>query len=280
MVAVTDKAADVLAASGDPHDYVSVSTYHWPNEKDPKAPWIWKDGHSNLANMERYDHLRLRKMAARVTDGALAWWFTGDNRYAEAAVQQSRVWFIADATRMNPNLNYTQFIPNVNNNKGNKSGIIDLRDFPPTLSAVALLERRGFLGLADRTALRQWFRTYLHWLTTSDLGLMVTGGQCTKLLSESDRQIRLRARCRSRPGRVFGGIPPRYAIERSHVTAIKTPNRGQRIRSQLPRTMILTPEIRVPAPFRRKRPKASCRHGVEGHSHSSVGTPRRQTDRT
>jgi hypothetical protein len=171
MVAVTEKAADAPAPSGDAHDYVSFSTYYWPDESDPKAPWIKKDGEFNQAMIDRYDHPRLKKMTARVTDGVLAWWFTDERRYADAAVRQLRTWFIDEATRMNPHLEYGQFVPNRNGNKGNAHGLIDTRDFTGVLSAVALLERGDLLPAADRAALREWFRAYLHWLTTSRLGL-------------------------------------------------------------------------------------------------------------
>ena len=170
LVAVTDKAADAPAPSGDAHDFVSFSTYHWPDPADPKAPWIWKDGEFNQSMIDRYDLPRLRKMAARVTDGTLAWWFTGERRYAEVAVQQLQMWFIAEATRMNPHLEYGQFIPNKDDNRGHAYGIIDTRDFAIMLSAVALLERENFIPASDRIALRAWFRSYLDWLTTSRLG--------------------------------------------------------------------------------------------------------------
>ncbi len=171
VVAVTQKAADAPAPSGDAHDYVSFSTYYWPDESDPKAPWIKKDGEFNRAMIDRYDHPRLRKMTARVTDGVLAWWFTGDRRFADAAILQLRAWFITGDTRMNPHLEYGQFVPNRNGGRGNAHGIIDTRDLATMLSAVALLEREGILPATDRMALRDWFRAYLHWLTTSHLGL-------------------------------------------------------------------------------------------------------------
>ena len=168
--AVTEKVVDATAPSQDPHDFVSSSTYHWPDEKDPQAPWVWKDGQFNQPMIDRYDYTRLKRMTARVTDGTLAWWFTGETRYADAAVQQLRVWFIAKETRMNPHLEFAQFIPNKDGNRGHPYGIIDARNLVPMLSAVALLEKGTLLPVEDRTALRAWFRAYLTWLTESRLG--------------------------------------------------------------------------------------------------------------
>ena len=169
-VTVTDKVANALSPSGDPHDFVSFSTYHWPDETDPKAPWVWKDGKFNTEMIDRYDLPRLKRMTELVTDGGLAWWFTGERRFADAAMQQLRMWFITPATRMNPHLEYGQFIPNKDGNRGHAYGIIDTRTLVPMLSAVALLERGNLIPDEDRRALRDWFRAYLHWLITSRLG--------------------------------------------------------------------------------------------------------------
>lgn len=170
VMAVTDKAANAPAPSGDPQDYVSFSTYYWPDPNDPKAPWIKKDGEFNREMIDRYDHPRLKQMSATVTDGALAWWFTGDRRFAEASVRQLRVWFIDGKSRMKPHLEYAQFVPNKNGGKGNAHGLIDTRVLVPMLSAVALLENENILPIEDRLALREWFRAYLSWLTQSKLG--------------------------------------------------------------------------------------------------------------
>lgn len=170
LVAVTDKGADAPSPSGDPHDYVSFAGYFWPDPKDGKAPWMMKDGVVNHAMIRRYDQPRLKTMITRVTDGSLAWWFTGEPRHAEVAVAQLRRWFIAPETRMNPHMDYGQCVPNRKDGKGNEWGIIDANGFTTMLSAIALLEVDGVLPLADRTALRAWFSAYLRWLTTSELG--------------------------------------------------------------------------------------------------------------
>ncbi len=171
LVSVTHKSADLFSPSGNPHDFVSVSTYHWPNESDPKAPWVWKDGNFNRAMIEKYDSPRLKSMTVRVIDGTLAWWFTGKDEYAKMAVDQLRCWFIDDETKMTPHLEYAQFIPNSHDSRGKSFGIIDTRNFVPMLSAVKLLYQGGKINDKDVELLRDWFRSYVNWLVTSDLGI-------------------------------------------------------------------------------------------------------------
>ncbi len=172
MDAVTDKANGGLLADGqDPHDYRSLSTYYWPDPHDSKAPWIKRDGDGNREGIAQYDSPRLRRAADRIRDGALAWWFSGKDEYATDAVAQLRHWFLAPATAMNPHLNYAQFVPGKNGAQGNAHGLIDTRCFVDMLSAVRLLEVGGRLPEEDQQGLRAWFRAYLDWLTTSDLGV-------------------------------------------------------------------------------------------------------------
>src|SRR5437660_805703 len=122
--------------SGDKHDYVSMAPYFWPDPTKPDGlPYIRRDGRVN-PEREKYDRPLLGKMAQAVHALALAHYLTGEERYAEHAARLLRVWFLDAATRMNPNLNYAQFIPGVNDGRG--IGIID---------TVALLEVVDGIGL-------------------------------------------------------------------------------------------------------------------------------------
>lgn len=169
LVAVTDKPREAWAPTGDPHDYVSLSTYYWPDPADPKAPWIKKDGVGNTDGIAQFDQPRMRRMCSRVVDCALAAWFTGEARFAAGATAQVRRWFLEPDTRMNPHLQFAQFIPNTDG-KGRASGLIDTRTFVELVGALTLLESLGEFTADERTALRTWFTTYLTWFRSSDQG--------------------------------------------------------------------------------------------------------------
>ena len=54
---------------------------------------------------------------------SLAYYFSGDERYASKAVDVLEEWFLKDETKMNPNLNFAQGVPGRLN--GSSWGIID-----------------------------------------------------------------------------------------------------------------------------------------------------------
>lgn len=155
-------------ASGDIHDYASLSRYFWPDSSKPDGlPYISKDGISN-PELKEYDRETLEKMSQRVRTFTLAWFLGGDTLFANAAVKQIQVWFIDDSTRMNPNMDYAQMIPGRNNSIGYPFGVLDGYSFVQTMDALKVLEAyRGF-SKADKASLKKWFTDYVHWLTTSE----------------------------------------------------------------------------------------------------------------
>jgi hypothetical protein len=158
----------VAPPSGDPHDYVSLAPYWWPDPaKKDGRPYVRRDGRTN-PERDKYDLPQLSGMAEAVETLALAYYFTGEERYAAHAAKLLRAWFLDKATRMNPNLKYAQFVPGRNDGRG--TGIIETRRFLPVLDAVALLEGSSHWSKADRAGLEAWFRAYLRWLETSKGG--------------------------------------------------------------------------------------------------------------
>jgi hypothetical protein len=164
--AVTDKPQ--TPPSGDKHDYLSLATYYWPDPTKPDGlPYISRDGEVN-PEIRQYDHDRLNGMASAVRVMALGWWLTDEPKYAERAARQLRVFFLDEATRMNPHLRHGQMVKG--RNEGAPYGIIDTHRLPQMLDGVALLTAGGRWPAEDQQRLRQWFADYLTWLRTSDLG--------------------------------------------------------------------------------------------------------------
>ena len=100
-------------ASGDKHDYMSMGPYWWPDRSTPNGlPYVRRDG---VMNPERetdaFDLADLEAMSQDVQALSLAYYFTGDERYAAQAAAFVRSWFLTPETRMNPNLNHGQAVP-------------------------------------------------------------------------------------------------------------------------------------------------------------------------
>jgi Alginate lyase len=157
-----------IAPSGDKHDYVSMAPYFWPdpNKKDG-LPYIRKDGQVN-PEREKFDAPLQGKMAKAVNTLALAYYLTGEAQYAEHAAKLLRVWYLDAATRMNPNLNFGQFIPGVSDGRG--IGIIDTVQLIKVVEGVGLLDGSPAWTKADRAGMTAWFRDYVQWMRTSKNG--------------------------------------------------------------------------------------------------------------
>ena len=155
--------------SGDKHDYMSLGPYWWPDTTKPDGlPFVRRDGVVNPETRTDHDGLRFLAMTDAVEALALAWYFTGEPRYATGAARFLRTWFIDPATRMNPHLRYAQGIPGISAGRG--IGIIDLRHMPRLLDAIRILEPSDFLTKDESASLMRWAREYLQWLTESENG--------------------------------------------------------------------------------------------------------------
>ncbi len=108
----------VTPPSGDKHDYMTQAPYFWPDPKSPNGlPYLRRDGERNPEINKITDHRSLDQLESSVETLALAYYFKGDEPYAAKAVRLLRAFFLDPATRMNPNLEYAQFIPGVNTGK-------------------------------------------------------------------------------------------------------------------------------------------------------------------
>ena len=155
--------------SGDKHDYMSQAPYFWPNPKTPDGlPYVRRDGERNPEINKITDHRSLDQMADAVETLALAYYFKGDEAYASKAAQLLRAWFIEPATRMNPNLQFAQYIPGVNTGRG--IGLIETRGLTRVVDAIGMLEGSKSLTEADRRGVADWFSKFLQWMQESKNG--------------------------------------------------------------------------------------------------------------
>src|SRR3989475_11456710 len=159
----------VTPPSGDKHDYMTQAPYFWPDPKSPNGlPYIRRDGERNPEINKITDHHSLDQLESSVETLALTYYFKGDEAYAAKAVQLLRAFFLDPATRMNPNLQYAQFIPGVNTGRG--IGLIETRGLTQVVDAIGLLAGSKALTEADQHGLQDWFSKFLQWMRESKNG--------------------------------------------------------------------------------------------------------------
>jgi hypothetical protein len=132
---------------------------------------------------------------------AAAYKITRDRKYSRHAALHLRAWFVADATRMNTNLQFAQAIKGIN--KGRGTGIIDTLH----LVEVARAASRVGLSASDLAGVRAWFAAYAEWMNTHPYGIAERDaknnhGTCwvaqVTAFSELTGNTKLTAYCRDR----------------------------------------------------------------------------------
>lgn len=161
----------LVPPSGDKHDYMSLGPYWWPNPDKPDGlPYINKDGVVNPESTdESTDQRRKSRMCNNVRDLSLAYYFTGEEKYAKHAALLIRTWFIDPETRMNPNLQYAQGIRGRNDGRG--IGIIESAAYVKVVDAVGLLKPSHHWTARDEAAMKAWFKSYLKWMLSHPYGI-------------------------------------------------------------------------------------------------------------
>ena len=159
----------IVPPSGDKHDYMSVGPYWWPDpNKSDGLPYIRRDGEVN-PEYDDYDGPKIRKLTDAVRTLSLAYFFTGREPYAEHAAMLLRVWFLDEATQMNPHLEYGQAIPGRCTGRG--IGIIETRRMAELVDSVGLLASSPAWSDEDQQGFKVWIDEYLTWILTSKYGV-------------------------------------------------------------------------------------------------------------
>jgi hypothetical protein len=163
---LTITAFPTKRSAGGLHDFYSQADYYWPDSNNPDGPYVNRDGQSNPDNFN--DHRKVM-VALSVEMSALtaAWVLTGDRRYGKKACDHLRAWFVTPDTRMNPNLEHSQAIQNLNT--GRSIGVIDTLHLVEVARAASHLMPK-MMAVEDQKSVKEWFRSYLDWLKTSEKG--------------------------------------------------------------------------------------------------------------
>ena len=161
---VTVTAASSARSAGGKHDFFSEGDYWWPDPANPKGPYIQRDGMTNPDNFVEHRWAMIR-LSLVVPALAAAYKLTNDRKYADHAARHLRAWFVDDATRMNPNLQYAQAIQGRFTGRG--IGIIDTLHLVEVARAAWQID----LKAADFAGVKSWFAAYIEWMTTHPYGI-------------------------------------------------------------------------------------------------------------
>ena len=158
---------ELIPASNDPHDYMTMGTYWWPDPDKPDGlPYIRRDGHFNPKARDRNSYQAMAEGAFKLAHAA---YLLDREDYAKKAVEFLSVWHLDEATRMNPHAEYAQAIPGICEGRG--IGIIDLRNSYCVFDAAEILYSLGVLTDEQYSGLQKWYVDYGNWLITSEKGI-------------------------------------------------------------------------------------------------------------
>jgi len=160
-------ARKLKAMSGNPHDYMSMGPYWWPNPNTENGlPYIRRDGEINPETRMEDNYTA---MAERVFNLALAAFLFEDKKYGEQAEEFLKVWHLNEDTYMNPHLEYGQSIPGVCTGRG--IGLIDTSQSFRIFDAIAILEYMGYITKETVDGLKEWYTKFVNWMLTSEKGI-------------------------------------------------------------------------------------------------------------
>lgn len=154
-------------SAGGIHDFYSEGDYWWPDPQNPDGPYIRKDGLSNPGNFKAHRRamVRLSRIVGAMTS---EWLLTGDEKYAQKAMDHLRAWFVDSTTRMNPNLLYAQAIKGRYTGRG--IGIIDALHLVEVARSAYLLQNAPGVSPKEIKLVKDWFASFLNWMCTHQYG--------------------------------------------------------------------------------------------------------------
>ncbi len=155
--------------SGDKHDFLSMAPYFWPNPKSPNGlPFIRRDGERYPEAEKVPDRDYIADTFGATYTLSVAYYLTGNEKYAQRAALLLRTWFLDPASRMNPNMNHGQYIAGVNAGRG--AGLIETRTISKVVDSLGLLSGSKAWTAEDERGMREWLTAYFDWLQNSKNG--------------------------------------------------------------------------------------------------------------
>ncbi|MBQ3016731.1 MAG: alginate lyase family protein [Clostridia bacterium] len=158
---------ELIPESKDPHDYMTMGTYWWPDPTKPDGlPYIRRDG---VFNPKAKDRNTYGAMADGAFNLAHAAYLLEREDYAKKALEFLSVWHLDKETRMNPHAEYAQAIPGICEGRG--IGIIDFAHSYNVFDATEILYSLGVMTDEQYNGMQKWYVDFVNWLITSEKGI-------------------------------------------------------------------------------------------------------------
>lgn len=165
---ITVTASSCPRSLGGKHDFYSEAPYWWPDPANPSGPFIRHDGLRFPDRFENHDNA-LVHFSEIVETETIAYLLTGKEKYARTALSHLNSWMVDTATRMNPHMIYAQAIKGICSGRG--IGIIDALPLMDIARSVMILEKSNQFSAPQLSAVKNWFKLFLQWLTTHPYGI-------------------------------------------------------------------------------------------------------------
>ncbi|MGN6621797.1 MAG: alginate lyase family protein, partial [Sphingomonas sp.] len=144
--------------SGDKHDYMSLAPYWWPNAKTKTGlPYVRRDGRFNPARATAaFDRTAIGQLSDDVRTLSLAYYYSGNDRYAAKVATLVRTWFLDPAWAINPIVRFALSFRG--RTAGRAEGVLDTNAFQVVIDGVGLIGPSHHLSTAELAGLKAWFR--------------------------------------------------------------------------------------------------------------------------
>ncbi|GJJ10861.1 hypothetical protein Clacol_005089 [Clathrus columnatus] len=181
----------VTPPSGDKHDYMSWAIYWWPDCSNvrnttllpPEQVWtectyVQRDGDINPDVRTVVDDVgSFANLSDAVLYNTLAWSLNKDNDsasvYSQRTVNYINTWFLNNATKMNPNLNYAQMHRGPTGQMGTKTGVLDAHPITKIVSSILIMRMENNTDWTDdmHNQFVSWSNQYVQWLETAKIAI-------------------------------------------------------------------------------------------------------------
>lgn len=153
------------------HDYMSIGPYWWPNpNRESGLPYIRKDGEINPETRNNFtDFVEKKNFISAIKTLKKAFYYSDDVKYAHKNLAFINTWFLEETTKMNPNVNFGQYVPG--QSEGRCFGIIEFDGLIEVVEFLELAKDKGVLDKKTEEGMNNWFTDYSNWLKNSKLGI-------------------------------------------------------------------------------------------------------------